>query len=1025
MAKKINRRDFLGLMGLGGVAAATLSCDYQPTDYEEGFDETWKPWVEPVEGDIPYVPRYYATSVPELGSIGLHIKTINGRAQKTEGNPSHPVNMGTLSARHQTIIQNLYSPDRVRKPLLNGKAITRAEMTRVLKEKLAAAKGADVTVLAGDISGATQDFWTNFTAAMGSGRLVRYNAFTDSYWATASEKVFGRADVPFINLAGTDLVLSFGARFLDSWGDHTAHARNWAAMKKVDHGKRGKHVQIETRTSSTGSAADTRLHCKPGSESVVLLAVLKEVAAKSSKLSGEDQAAIAGLVANASLSAAAQAADLKEADLKHLVDDLIAAKSAVVLPAENTVLGDQSLAHHAAVLLLNKALGGVGKHYNYSAAKPATRTVHHSDISDLVQKLNGGTVDVLIVLGNPNPAHSLPGNLKFAEAMKKAKFSIAFAHSNDETTALADLIVPNHHSLEAWGEVNTYEGLNMLQQPVMRPRWEMAQAEDHVLSLSKELAPEAFAQETMREYVKASFMARFGAEAVDGGKFWRDSLKAGGRLAMAESGEDLPLAANMDAGFMSAIAPMSLSGLALIVQESPRFGDGSGATSGWMQELPEAMTGVTWDSFLEMSHGDAKANGLKYGQEVSFSVNGAELTMPLITSQTIPDGVVYMETGQGRTVAQQTFVRGANAFNLFGGGVNSAGVFAFAPTAIQPKATGKKVKVATYHLPGIGDQQYTPLSPSPYFHEEKGKPDHRFERDLHQSITLEDLAHGGHHGGHHGVPHDKKLAFVEHQDTNFYEDRGTDPVVWGRDQKFYEPYKWEMVVDLDTCNGCGSCVTACYAENNLPVVGKDQVAKGREMAWMRIDRFLMVHHDEHGNSKVDVNFMPMMCQQCGNAPCESVCPSLATYHNKEGLNAMVYNRCVGTRYCANNCSYKVRRFNWFSFAWDDDARWYTNPTVSVRHKGVMEKCTFCSQRIRDARNKAKDEGRLVQDGDFQTACQQVCPSKCISFGNYMDQQSEVYKLAHDQRAYRALDSHIKTKPGVSYLKRTTFDKGHA
>ncbi|CAM2007341.1 4Fe-4S dicluster domain-containing protein [Acanthopleuribacter pedis] len=1025
MAKKIKRRDFLGLMGLGGVAAATLSCDYQPTDYEEGFDEVWKPWVEPVDGEIPYVPRFYATSLPELGSLGLHIKSINGRANKTEGNPDHPVNMGTLSARQQTVIQNLYSPDRVRKPLLDGKAITRAKTQEVLKEKLSGAKGRNVSVLAGDLSGATQDFWTQFVAAMGTGKLVRYTAFTDSYWATASEKVFGRAEVPYINLAGTDFVLSLGARFLDSWGDHTAHARNWANMKKIEDFNRGKHVQIETRTSSTGAMADTRLHCKPGSESVILLALLKEVAAKSTKLSAEDQAAIAGLVSGADMGAAAGASGLTAADLQKVAEELLAAGSAVVLPAENTVLGDQSLQHHAAVLLLNKALGGIGKHFNYAASKPATRTVHHGDISDLVQDLNGGNVDVLIVLGNPNPAFNTPGSLKFAEAMKKATFSVAFAASNDETTTLANLVVPNHHGLEAWGEVNTYEGLNQLQQPTMRPRWDMAQAEDHIIGLMKELAPDTYAQESFREYVQASFTARFGAEAADAGKFWRDCLRKGGIFAMAEAGEDLPVAANMDAGFFGAVAAMNVAGPALIVMESPRFGDGSAATSGWMQELPEAMTGVTWDSFLEISHQTAKDNNLKYGQEVEFTVNGATVAMPVITSQTMPDGVVYMETGQGRTVASETFVRGANAFSLFGGGVNAAGVFAFAPTKVSLKATGNQTKVATYHIPGLGDQLYTPMSDSPYFHEEDGKQDHRFVRDLFQTVSLKTLSEGGPKYVPHYAPYDKKLPFVKHQDKDFYDDRGNDPIYWGREEKFYEPYKWEMVVDLDTCNGCGSCVTACYAENNLPVVGKDQVAKGREMAWMRIDRFLNVKKDKQGHQKVEVNFMPMMCQQCGNAPCESVCPSLATYHNKEGLNAMVYNRCVGTRYCANNCSYKVRRFNWFSFEWDEDARWYTNPTVSVRHKGVMEKCTFCSQRIRDARNKAKDEGRLVQDGDFQTACQQVCPSKCISFGNYMDQQSEVYKLAHDQRAYRALDSHIKTKPGVSYLRRTVFDQGHA
>ena len=239
-------------------------------------------------------------------------------------------------------------------------------------------------------------------------------------------------------------------------------------------------------------------------------------------------------------------------------------------------------------------------------------------------------------------------------------------------------------------------------------------------------------------------------------------------------------------------------------------------------------------------------------------------------------------------------------------------------------------------------------------------------------------------------------------------------------EKFYDQHKWELAIDLNRCNGCGSCVTACYAENNLPVVGRDQVAKGREMAWIRVNRYLT-----HAADGVKVGFMPMMCQQCGSAPCESVCPSLATYHSKEGLNAMIYNRCVGTRYCSNNCSYKVRRFNWFTFKWEGDLTWQLNPAASVREKGVMEKCTFCVQRLQAARDEAQDQGReTVNDGDVQTACQQACPSRAIDFGNYMDPNSRIHKVANGPFAYRALDAHLHTKPAVSYVKKVVLGGGH-
>ena len=267
--------------------------------------------------------------------------------------------------------------------------------------------------------------------------------------------------------------------------------------------------------------------------------------------------------------------------------------------------------------------------------------------------------------------------------------------------------------------------------------------------------------------------------------------------------------------------------------------------------------------------------------------------------------------------------------------------------------------------------------------------------------------------------------FPVHVDQNFYPDRTDTKVFKDREETFYDDYKWEMSIDLNRCNGCGACVTACYAENNLPVMGRDQVAKGREMSWVRINRYV-AFHEEGGEIRTEVAFMPMMCQQCGNAPCESVCPSLATYHTREGLNAMVYNRCVGTRYCANNCTYKVRRFNWFDPEFEGDLNWQLNPAVSTRRRGVMEKCTFCVHRIREAKDKARDENRKVRDGEMVTACQQACPSKAIEFGNASDHDSVVAKKAHEPHAYRSLDAHIMTKPAISYLKKVTLsDQAHS
>jgi molybdopterin-containing oxidoreductase family iron-sulfur binding subunit len=376
--------------------------------------------------------------------------------------------------------------------------------------------------------------------------------------------------------------------------------------------------------------------------------------------------------------------------------------------------------------------------------------------------------------------------------------------------------------------------------------------------------------------------------------------------------------------------------------------------------------------------------------------------------------MVTLATGQGHTGLSKLYNRGSNAFSFLNTSLDEAGQLGVGPLSVELSNTKTDFRMATCHLPGIGDKMTTPLSVL---------KDSEIHRDLFQTVALASLGHeGGDHGGggHHEVL-EVDSTFPLHTDKNWYPDRTEDPVYIDRDETFYDDYKWELSIDLNRCTGCSSCVTACYAENNLPVVGKDQVAKGREMSWVRINRYL--EKAEHGELP-KVRAMPMMCQQCASAPCESVCPSLATYHNKEGLNAMVYNRCVGTRYCANNCSYKVRRFNWFSFEWEGDLNWALNPSVSVRQMGVMEKCTFCIQRIRDGKDSARDKGRKAKDGEVYTACQQACPAGAIRFGNYEDKNSKVYEWANDARAYRALDSHIHTKPGVTYLKRVVLEDEH-
>lgn len=1023
MGNKIERRDFLALMGLSGAAAA-LNCGQGPN-----YDETWKPWVEPVAGTIPYVPNYYATTTAESDGAGLWVKVLGGRASKVEGNPGHPINQGTLTARQQSVIQSLYGPDRLREPASRqgGKQveITWRDARALLAQKLEEAKGGKVCALTGLTTGAVNDLWTRFVAGMGSGKLVHYEPFSQSDLLLAGEKVFGRAEVPMFSLKGADCVVSLGAQFLETWGDVTANSRYYGEMKTLHEGKRGRHVQIEPKVTGTGANADDRLTARPGSETHIALGLLKQVAAHSHHLSGDEQARVAALTADASLEKASSVSGIKLDALEAVADALTSASAALVLPAESLALGKAAVAHHVAVLLLNKAVGAIGPRVNYAASKPITRVPDHGNVASFVKELGGGGVDLLIVCGT-NPAYSLPPGLKFADALAKATFSIYLGDSRNETSALCDLVLPVNHALEAWGEISTYAGIDMLQQPVMTPRWrDLKQAEDVLIEAMGTLGIGDIGQANFRDFLKAGWQARFGAEAgSDPEKFWRDSLKHGGHFALAESGEDLPVSGNLGSDYFSPLGDPPNGALALVLLPSPRFGDGSSANRGWMQELPDLMTGVTWDSWLEMSAATAAGIGGKTGNGhmITVSANGRKLEIPAFVSETIGDQVVCLATGQGHTGMHELFNRGINAFEFLSGDTNDGGLFSAGPLEVSlSRSLAPRRRMATFHLPGRGDRINTPLAM-------KEEGNHHYDRDLYQTVALGAIGHGGGHG--HGAEVDKSLTFPLHreEEENFYPDRSKDKLYKNRDETFYDPYKWEMSVDLNKCNGCGSCVTACYAENNLPVVGRDQVIKGREMAWIRINRYLGFASKD-GHKQVSVGFMPMMCQQCGNAPCESVCPSLATYHNKEGLNAMVYNRCVGTRYCSNNCSYKVRRFNWFSWetrtTWkeQEDFHWYMNPEVSVRQAGVMEKCTFCSHRIRSAKDAARDKGRLVADGEVKTACQQACPANAINFGNYSDKESKVHAIAHDALAYRALDHHLHTKPGVSYLKRVLLDGG--
>jgi molybdopterin-containing oxidoreductase family iron-sulfur binding subunit len=1004
MKSTIERRDFLALMGLSGAVAA-IGCD------EKAGQEQWKPWLEPVEGMVPYTAKHYATASREARDGSLMVRVMDGRALKVDGNPAHPIQGGTITARSQSIIQSLYGADRVKAPRLkDGREISWEEARALVLEKLRLHQGGNVCALSAPCSGAQAELMSTFLARAGSGRHVSFEAFNSCDLVLAAEKVFGLAELPFFSLAGVDYLVSFGAQFLETWGNPTAQAREYADLHSVREGKRGKHVAVEARQSLSGANADQWLAAAPGSETMLLLYLLQQIAPHSSHLSSAEKDLVVRLTAGVDLPGVAARAKLKEDALSHLADELAHAHAALVLPGESLQLGEDALPHHVAMFLMNKALGAIGQRVDFSRSKSAAEIPSHKAVADLTADMAASKVGMLFIK-DVNPVYQVPAALRFDQAMGKVGFVVSLAAEHNETTRLADLVLPITHELESWGEFSSYKGLNALQQPVMRTRFEAVQAEDLLIEWSNALNEGSFSQSSFREVLKQSFCRRMG---LDEGK-WRQALKNGGVFQFQSKGENLPLSGNLRADFFADYQPPEAAALTLLLRESPRYGDGHAANRGWMQELPDSMNGVTWDSFLEISPATAAKLGVDYGDVLAVETAHGRCEAPVMLCDTCGDGLLVLETGQGHTAFAPAYNRGVNAFALLSPQVNAAGQFSAGPMAVKAKPTGQHTRLATPHLPGKGDRISTPLSGSGHGRQTPlGKT---IDRDVYQTMPLAaflDPHHVEH--GHHEPAAPPESRFPAHQSNDFYPDRDETLVVEGRDETFYDPYKWEMAVDLSRCNGCGSCVTACYAENNLPVMGADQVAKGREMSWIRVNRYV-AFREEDGQLRTEVAFMPMMCQHCASAPCETVCPSLATYHTHEGLNAMVYNRCVGTRYCANNCVYKVRRFNWFDMEREGDLAWQSNPEVSVRGRGVMEKCSFCVQRIRDAKHVAKDQGRLVADGEVVTACQQACPAQALQFGNIKDQQSAIHAAAHAKNAYRCLDSHLSTKPGVSYLKR--------
>jgi len=1001
---EVDRRDFLKLVGAGAGAAAAAGCAERV--------EKLIPYVIQPEQISPGVPVYYASTCRECpAACGLHVKTLEGRPIKLEGNPEHPINQGALCARGQTSIGRTYHPDRFQGPMLRSGPgalgpISWEAGIELLSLEIAKAPER-VQVLGGDPGDTAGKLIDRFVRAVGAAGRTVYEPFAPEALREATRNVFGVASEPRFDLTGADLVVDFGSEILDTGLSPTEHQRQLAVARDIGTHSNGgaRFVYVGPRLSQTGSNSDEWLPAKPGSEGILALA-LARIVIESGGGKEEHRALLQGVLAEADLDTAVERTDLPAETIARLGRALARAASPLAVPPGVAPSTRRAIATTSAVLILNDVIGAVGRSVAIPPESGSRSPASYRNALALVKAMEDGKVGVLL-LHDSNPVYSLPKAAGFEAALAKVPFVVSFASMPDETTERAHLILPDHTPLESWGDLVPREGVRCLIQPAIRPLYDTRALGDTLLDVAR-----AMGEEVAAKLPPGSFRTLIE-------QAWSDTdltaaLTRGGEYTQPATG---PVELAAGAGRLEVVEPLFSGEGDFFLTPFPHsfLYDGRGANLPWLQEIPDPVTSVAWESWAEISLATAERLGLELGDVAAIETSAGRIEVSVHPRGGIRDDVVAIPIGQGHRVGRYASragdgrpgeARGANVIEVLPTGVDESGGRAWLTEKARLHKTGRRRRLPLLQF-----------------------SDNKRGRQLGEAIALSDLVAS--HASAEGARSEPQANEV-HKDGQHQTHEIREPFAPAADAAEGNLYRWGMTVDLDRCTGCAACVAACYLENNVPVVGESEIRRVRQMSWIRIERYIgdgtpeLVAGRQHPArnreefGKVDVRHSPMMCQQCGAAPCESVCPVYATYHNEEGLNGMVYNRCVGTRYCAANCPYKVRRFNFFDYAltrWPDPMRLGLNPDVTVRCQGVMEKCTFCVQRVQAARQVAKDEGRPIADGEIVTACQQACPSQAIQFGNLRDANSTVAKKGGDpKRAYHALHM-LNTRPAVTYLAK--------
>ncbi len=996
-----NRRDFLKYLGFGlGAATIAASCEIPV--------KRAIPYVTKPDTIVPGVANYYASSFVQGGDYcSVLVKTREGRPIKIEGNSMSGVTKGATSARAQASVLSLYDINRIQGAgtVKDGIVVALkggfAELDTIIGGKINA--GSRIRILANTInSPMTMNAIADFATKYKNTKVVVYDPVSSAAILTANERTFGTSIIPDYKFEEADVIVSFGADFLGTWGSPTENAVGYATKRKVsvENPKMSRHIQVESMMSMTGSNADNRILVKPSEQ-------------------GSAIAFLAAAVGVAGVSAPALN-DKAKKGLTKVAAELQAAKGKSIVISGSNNVNEQIL-----VNAINNALGNYNSTISFASGN-LMRQGNDADVQGLISEMEGGGVDAVFVLG-ANPVFELPNGDKFAAALKNVKLSVSFNPLVDETTSVCQYSAPAHHYLESWGDAHPKIGHYSLIQPTIAPVFATRQAEASLLTWAGAAVTDPY------EYLKALWQGAFfpkQREYTNFQAFWDATLHDGVLTVSDASGAGVFNSSAVATAIVGGITtPAAKDTIEISFYETINIGGGQYANNPWLQEMPDPVTRTVWGNVLAVPvefdgvNDFVGFNNVKDGDKVDVEINGKTYSCVAVRQFGQMKGTAAIALGYGRAKAGTCSGYGTNVNTAIP--LSKEGLPQYFATAKISNKVGHDDDFACvqhHHTMGVkalGKEEGVVINADEKSLGWKGFQGSLTERTVIRQGNLSDL---------------KGLLEKLEEEKSEFSHLNSQTLYRGHQDKYMSGLHWSMHVDLNACIGCGACTVACMSENNVPVVGKHEVKRHHEMTWIRIDRYY--YGDVENPNTV---YQPMMCQHCDNAPCENVCPVNATNHSAEGLNQMTYNRCIGTRYCANNCPYKVRRFNWQDyttadiFPWnerkmtgstlgfssempwgaDNLTRMVLNPDVTVRTRGVIEKCSFCVQRIQEGKLTAKKESRLLRDGDVKTACQTACPTGAITFGNRNDKGSEISKTLKSSLNYRVLEE-VNTDSNVTY-----------